>query len=216
MSRIKITGGWYDSDVHLYMDEQGKFVPSLTQCLKLTGLSDYTGVDVDVLENAARRGTEVHELAATYNRYGAVDPTWITEECEPYFGAYMYFLLDSGFQPDPRWTETPMIATVHGFKVGVTPDCFGWRRREQWLLEFKCTAARLPSWSIQTAIQEAAIFKTNRCGRVRRFALMLMKDGKYRLGDEHTEHETDWADAMAMLRVVWRRLQQGQELWRRL
>lgn len=214
--RTKIQGGWFSDDPHLYTDEQGKFVPSLTQVLKLQGLSDYFGVDEAVMENAARRGTEVHSLAAMYNKYGDLDPSWITKETQPYFSAYMDFLEHSGFQPDSAWTELPMIATIHGFKLGVTADAHGKMGRANVVLELKTTSARQPSWSIQTCLQECAIYQTNRCGRAKRYALMLMADGKYRLGEEHTDHDTDLAVGIAALRCVYWRMESGQDLRKRL
>ena len=153
---------------------------------------------------------------ATFNRYGDLDPSWLDEETEPRFDAYMAFLHDTGFVPDPEWTEMPMIACIHGFRVGITPDCHGTMRKDKCIIEFKTTATRQKCWGIQTALQECAIYKSNRCGRVRRFALMLMKDGKYRLGDEHTDHDNDMADGIAALRVVWRRIRDGQKVWEKL
>jgi len=217
--RIKIQGGWFqDEPFHAYFGDDGQFIPSITQVLKLTGISDYSGVDPAVLDAAAERGTKVHHLAAAFNRYGEVDPNWIEVEPElnGYFNAYMSFLSDSGFRPDPEWTEVPMIACVHGFRVGITPDCHGILRRDNCIIELKTTAARMPGWTIQTAIQECAIYKSNHCGRVRRFALMLMRDGKYRLGDEHTDHDNDMADGIAALRVVWRRIRDGQKVWEKV
>ena len=217
MSILPIQGGTFDSDKHAYRDDSGRWVPSLTQILKLQGLSDYSGIDPEVLENAARRGTEVRELAAAYNvDPDGLDPSWITEETAPYFSAYMDFLRDTGFKPDPQWVEKSMIATIHGYKIGLTPDCFGTRGRDKWLVEFKCTAARQPSWTVQTALQEAAIFGSNRCGRVRRFALMLMKTGRYDLGVEHTNHERDMQAGMDALRTVYWRIEAGQDLMRKV
>ena len=212
MSIIQIPGGTFNDDPHEYRDEKGRFVPSLTQVLHLQGLSDYGGIDPAVLENAARRGSEVHALAAAWNEFGELDPNWLTEETMPYLEAYFAFLTDTGFKPDPQWTERSMIATIHKFPIGVTPDCFGTKGREKWLVELKCTSQRQASWSIQTCLQELAIFGSNHCGRVRRFALMLMKTGKYSLGVEHTNHEYDCANGIAALRNVYWRLDAGQDL----
>ena len=212
----QIQGGSFSTEPHEYRDSDNRWLPSLTQILKLQGLSDYSGIDPDVLENAARRGTEVHALAATYNQYGELDPSWVTEETQPYLDAYFYFLSDTGFKPDPQWTERSMIATIHNMRLGVTPDCYGTMKREKWLVELKCTASRQPSWSIQTALQEMGIFGSNHCGRVRRFALMLMKTGKYNLGAEHTNHESDSANGIAALRNVYWRMEAGQDLRKKL
>ena len=217
MTVYHIPGGTFqDAPFHEYKDDKGKFVPSLTQVLKLQGLSDYSGINEDVLENAARRGTEVHSLAAAYNQYSEVDPTWITEETRPYFDAYLAFLADTNFKPDPLWTESSIITEIYGFKLGVTPDCYGTRGLDKWLVELKCTSTRQASWSIQTCLQEMAIYGSNHCGRVRRFALMLMKSGKYNLGDEHTNHEEDKANAIAALRNTYWRMSHGQDLRKKL
>ena len=215
MSKVKIEGGFYEDETHSYTTDAGVWVPSLTQILKLQGLSDYSGLDPEVLENAARRGTEVHGLAATFNQFGEIDPNWITDECDAYFSAYMKFLDESHFKPDPAWTERAFIAQVYGLSYGVTPDTYGQRGRDKVLIEFKCTAAEQPSWAVQTAAQEAGIFKSNRCGRVRRYALMLRKDATYRLV-EYTNHDDDMAQFVAALRNVHWRLAHGQKLWERV
>jgi len=213
VSKVKIDGGWYDDDRHEYTTDAGVRVPSITQVIKLAGFSDFSGIDPAVLENAARRGTEVHALAAAYNQFGEVDPAWVSEECEPYFNSYMKFLAESGYKPDPQWTEVPIIANVCGMLIGVTPDSHGTLGRYKAVVELKCTASREPYWSIQTAIQECAIYKSNRCGRVRRHALILKKDGTYRLGEEYTDHENDMADGIAALRCVWWRINHGEKIW---
>ena len=215
--KVKIQGGWFeDSPKHAYFADSGEWIPSLTQVLKLTGLSDYSGIDEDVLQRAAERGTKVHELAATFNRYGDLDPSWVDEETQPYIEAYFAFLKETGFKPDPEWTEVPMIASIAGFLVGVTPDCHGILRANKCIIELKATASKQDSWSIQTAIQEASIYRSNRCGRVRRYSLMLMKDARYLLSDEYTNHEDDMECGIAALRCVWRRLRAGQKLWERV
>lgn len=210
----EISGGYFqDEPYHSYFDSQKRFIPSLTQVLRLQGLVDYSGVDEDTLMNAARRGTAVHQLAATMNRYGDVDPNWLTDELTPYFRAYLAFLEDTGFSVDPEWTERPVIATIHGFKVGITPDCFGKFGKEPAVVELKATAGEMPSWAIQTALQEAAIYGSNRCGRARRHALMLMKTGRYKLLAAYTNHEEDMANGIAALRNCWWRIQHGQKVW---
>lgn len=214
MAAIAIPGGYFQDDpYHAYFSEDKKFVPSLTQVLRLQGLVDYSTVDRETLDNAARRGTAVHQLAANLNKYGDVDPSWITDELSPYYEAYVRFLSESDFKVDPEWAEQPMIATVHGFKVGITPDCFGMFGKTPGIVEIKCTATEMPSWSIQTAGQEMGIYKTNRCGRARRHALMLMKTGRYKLLASYTKHEQDAANLVAALRLTWWRIEQGQKVW---
>lgn len=212
--RVPIDNGWFDESIHAYYTVDGLRVPSLTQVLKFAGLTNYGMIDDEVLANAARRGSEVHSLADSYNREGldGIDPAWITPETRPYFSAYLKFIDETGFIPDPAWSERPMIATVHNLLVGVTPDIFGRLGRDKALFEIKCASAVQDSWSIQTAIQEMAIFKSNHVGRVRRFALQLFNDGRYKM-HPHTEHQEDEADGIAALRLTWRRLKRGQKLF---
>jgi hypothetical protein len=213
LSITQIPGGSFNDSPHEYRDEAGAWVPSLTQVLRLQGLSaDYGGISEDVMENAARRGTEVHQLAAAYNQFGEVDPGWITPETEPYFDAYLAFLKDTNFKPDPEWSERNLIATIYGFKIGITPDCHGTWGRTKAIIELKCTSSRHRSWELQTGLQEMGVYHSNVIGRVRRFALMLMKTGKYNLGKEHTNHEYDAANGIAALRNVWWRIEDGQDL----
>ncbi len=215
MTTVAIHGGTFDSEGHLYRDANGLFVPSLTQVLKLQGLSDYSGIDPEVLENAARRGTEVHELAAAYNTYGEVDPSWITDETRPYFEAYLAFMRDTKFKPDPAWSERAMIVNIHNMPVGLTPDCFGRLGKWDAVVEIKAASAVQPSWSVQTGLQEMGIFRSNHVGRVQRFALQLFKNGNYKL-HPHTNHQEDEAVGIAALRLVHWRINHKQRVWEKL
>ena len=89
---------------------------SATQILKLNGLSDYEGVDQRVMENAARRGSLVHDLAFAHNKFGEVDPAWLTEETAGYFDGYLKFLHDTGFTPTGDWIEKGIVCQIHGFR----------------------------------------------------------------------------------------------------
>lgn len=213
--RQSIIGGYFDTDNHSYWTEDGVRIPSITQVLRLTGLVDYSGIDPAVLENAARRGSEVHELAAAKNQYGEVDESWITDETRPYFSAYLNFLNDTGFTPDHAWIEQAIIATIGGMKLGITPDVHGKLGRDLWIIEFKTTATVMDGTSIQTAAQELAVLNSNHVGRCRRGVLQLKKDGKYKL-HHHTNHSEDEADLIGALRVVWRRIRSGEGVWDKL
>jgi hypothetical protein len=224
-----IPGGTFCDDPHRYIDDAGNWVPSLTQVLKLAGLYDYGIIDNADLEpsgngngnlskfainmqNAARRGTLIHELIEVWNKEHDLDPNWVTDEIGGYFGGYRRFLADTGFVCDPTWAEAPMIATIRGMRIGMRPDVFGKMRRDKAVVEIKATAGVQAAWSIQTALQELGIHASNNVGRVRRYALQLFKDGRYKL-HEHSNHQQDEAVGIAALRLVWWRLEQGQKLW---
>jgi len=209
---IQIPGGTYSDDPHEYRDEQGKWIPGLTNTFKLCSMSDFSGADPDDMANAARRGTALHELVEVWNREGDCDPSWITPELDGYFTGYRKFLIDTGFVCDPEWTERPLIATIRGMRLGMKPDVFGKLRRDKAIVEIKAASSVQATWSVQTGMQELGIHASNNVGRVRRFALQLFRDGRYKL-HEHVNHQQDEAIGIAALRLVWWRLEQGQKLW---
>jgi hypothetical protein len=216
LSITQIPGGSFRSDPHRYDDEHGNFVPSLTQVLKLQGLSDFSGADPEDLANAARRGDLLHGVVEAYNRdKEGLDPCWITEEIEGYFNGFLAFERDTGFKVDPSWTERPMIATINGMPIGLKPDCFGKIGRYDAVVELKAASSIQPSWSVQTAMQELAIYKSQHVGRARRFALQLFKDGRYKL-HPHLNHQEDERIGIEALSLTWWRLRQGQKLWTQL
>ena len=213
MSIIPIPGGSFDEDHHIYRDEAGVFVPSLTQIISLQGLSNgYGAASPEVLANAARRGNEVHFLAFAWAKFGDVDPTMVTDEVAPYFEAYKRFLEETNFKPDPDWVESPMIAELHGMKFGVTPDTVGVRKPWPMICELKATAAESASWAIQTAAQEMAYFKSTQAGRAKRQAVILKADGKYRCCP-HENHQDDSQTFLCALQNVYWRLGHKQKLW---
>lgn len=215
MALQAINGGFYDASVHAYYGPDGCFVPSVTQVIKLVGLSNYDHVRPDVLQAKSELGTEVHDLTVLKDKYGSLDPTWISERAKPHFAAYEQFVHEKHFIPDPAWTERPIIATIYGMRVGVTPDRFGKLADVPTVIELKCVESPLDSWGFQTAIQEMAILGTQHLGRLQRMALQLPKKGKYKL-DPHTNHAKDASVAIAALTVVWARITSGERVWERI
>jgi hypothetical protein len=213
MTAIAIQNGTYDDDLHIYRDLSGKYVPSITQVLKFTGLSSYSAaISKEVMENASKRGTIVHQAAWAFAKYGDVDPSWLTDETEPYFAAYRKFLYETGFQPDPEFVESPMIACVHGMAFGCTPDVLGSRGKFPHVVELKTVSVIQRAWRFQTAAQELARFNTKQCGRAVRMAVQLLKNGKYKI-DKHEQHQYDCHVFISALSVVHDRLANGEKLW---
>lgn len=212
---IPISGGFYSAENHAYYDPSGKWTPSVTQVMQLCGLSDYSMIKPEVLENKRRIGSEVHALCADIDKYGAIDPIWVTEECKPYVDAYLLYRHEHNFEPQADLVEKPIIACVHGMAFGCTPDAPGKLNGIDAILERKCVEVPQGAWAVQTAFQEFARYKSNRCGRSQRFALQLKKNGTYRV-NPHTNHDLDCSRAIAFLTTVYARLDAGQKLWEEL
>jgi hypothetical protein len=216
MPIVRIDGGTYDSDHHWYFADDGSWVPSCTQILKLQGLSDFSGVDPAVLKAKADLGTRAHELTAQHDELGGdIDPSWVTDDIAPRYAAYKLFLAQTGFVPDPKWTERPMIAEVYGMKFGVTPDRFGVMNRAKCIVELKNVEARKASWAVQTASQELAILKSRVIGATQRIAVMLHADGKYSL-DPHSDVGDANVFINAISTVYWRMQRDRQDLQKKL
>lgn len=184
---------YFERDTHAYFDGVNGRVPSVTQVIKIAGLICYDHVKSDVLENARRRGEHVHTLTADYDRGLDIDAIYeIPEVCRPYLEAYIRFRKESGFEPDPTAIEKPMVASIGGFRVGMTPDrigcCFGLPT----ILEIKATAAAHPAWGVQTAGYEAGAPRPKSHRYYQRLAVQLLPTGKYKLHthEDHTDFST--------------------------
>jgi hypothetical protein len=215
MNVISIDGGTFQKDLHIYRDEQGIFIPSLTQIFKLQGLTDYSGVPPDVLRKAQLRGTLVHELIYCHLKYNDVDETWIDDDIRPRWEAYLHFRKMNHFIPDPNWIERGVVTTLFGMKVAMTPDVFGKLNGHDAVIEWKCADTAQPSWAFQTAAQECAIYKTTRAGRAQRLAVQLRSNGKYHF-DPHDQHAYDISQFVAATTSVYGRLNAGQKVWEKL
>lgn len=210
---VQIDGGTFASwPNHEYRSDTGVWVPSLTQVLKLQGLSSYRGIAPEIMKTASERGTAVHDLTDAHDRYGEIDPSWLTPGIEGYFKAYLKLLQETGFVPDKEWIERALVANVFGCKVGMKLDRRGKIGGQDCILEIKCTAARQASWAYQTAGQEMGVYKTTRCGQAIRLSAWLRKDGTYRL-DRYEKHQYDAQQITSALINVYGRLDAGQKLW---
>lgn len=215
MSTISIDGGTFQRDGHIYRDEAGVFIPSLTQIFRLQGLTDFSMVKPDVLKKAQQRGTEVHDLIAAHQRYGEIDMDWLTDDTRPRFHAYLQFRRENHFIPDPEWIEHGLIATLFGMRVAMTPDVCGKLNSYDCIVEYKVTDQTQASWPVQTGAQECGRYKTTRAGRAQRIAVQLKSDGKYRM-NSHTNHAYDINQFISATTTVYGRLDAGQDLLAKL
>ena len=93
----------FDSDTHTYTTEDGTVLLSVTQLLKIQGLSpDFSGVPEDVLRRAADRGTAIHaEFESLINNNG--DAIVFSDEAS--------WFRDSFYDPDDKWFSEVMVWT---------------------------------------------------------------------------------------------------------
>lgn len=79
-----------DPVAHIYRNERGDIVPSVTQILQCAGLVDFSGIAQAVLEAAAERGTVVHTITEYLDK-GTLDEESIDPALVGYVEGYKAF-----------------------------------------------------------------------------------------------------------------------------
>jgi len=205
---------FFDDVNHLYW-EDGVFLPSCTQILKLQGLVDFSMVKPEVLAAKSILGTEVHSLTESFDLHGEIDPSWLNEQNEGYYNAWLKFRGESGFEPIREYVEWQSVGVIHGFRFGVKIDRLGIFNGVKTICELKCSDTIQPSWPFQLAGQEMCLTGRPRCGELKRITCRLRKNGTYRI-QEYTDHQWDAQMFTSALINVHGRLRQGQKLWQML
>jgi len=203
---VKIQGGTYQDDLHLYRGEKGTEVPSTTQILDCVGLVDYSNVPGDTLEHKSRIGDAAHFATRLYDQ-DDLDPFSIHDEVMPYVQAYMNFVDEMGFVPEPEWIEKSMVHTVNGMPYGLTIDRIGKLTKSptlskyRTLIELKCAYAEEASWKWQMSAYEMAVPKDE---RIVRMALQLKPDKTFRCFPYQNPRDRDvfmWALALTHAKI---------------
>lgn len=185
----------YDDDLHEYRNSAGIVRPSVTQTLKVGGVIDYSKVPTAILENARRRGSNVHAWTAEFDQHGDIDETWLKEDEVPYFEAWKKFRSESRFVI--REIERPMLSSIAGMEIGGTPDRVGFIGSNKFVVDIKCCRARHAGWALQLADYEMMLTRRARVGHLGRMIVQLLPTGNY--NSFSFDDPTDSAGAIAAL-----------------
>jgi hypothetical protein len=166
----------------------GLRVVSVTEALSLSGHSDFSRVDPDVLRHAQWRGTSVHRITADLDM--GRDPGPIDAELVPYVDAYLTWRHDTGFKPELR--EHVVVSANH--RYAGTTDIVGLLNDFDSLIDIKCTATLTAATGLQTAGYAIALERPH----IKRFALQLKPNGRYKL--EPYRKQSDLLNWLAALR----------------
>lgn len=163
----------FEEESHTYYLD-GVVIPSVTQILKEVGLVDFSGIDPEVLQKAADRGTYVHKCCELlfHNdlEIDAIDP-----EAVGYVNGFQKFLADQCGQGGFTILEMEKSVFHPILRYAGTLDILAQRGKENWILDIKTGSPQI-SYSLQTAAYENCFTEV-----YRRACLYLSKDGKYRL-----------------------------------
>jgi len=152
---------------HVYTNEQGVVIPSVSQILQHFGISNYAGVDSGVLARKADLGTDVHQVCEEYD----TDELWAVEPKDaPYLDQWIEFRKKYKFSPFIG-VEVPLYSKTWGF--GVTPDRF----TGDTLIEIKLTVKQEKSHQIQMAFQKIVVEENFKIKIKYRLCIYLKKNG---------------------------------------
>lgn len=147
---VEIPGGFYDDAKHLYRNENGTIVPSVTQVFTLLGLSDFSNVPADMLEWKRTYGSAVH-MGLEFLVAGDLD--WDSLDMEiiaPVVGIEQWLKKN---QYVSVATEKSRIVSVFGMQFGMRLDHRGTfvhqGKERSVILDLKTACKEEPVWRWQ-------------------------------------------------------------------
>lgn len=195
-------------DTSKYCHEGVRF-PSVTEVLKLVHYTTYEYIRGVDMEYYADRGGEVHQWTELLDHGIKWEPIG-DSEIDNRLAAYQKFLAEH----TPTYLEIEAVALDRRYGFAGTYDRSGWfgegHDMRSFVLDIKCSTT--PHWStgLQLAAYKAGIWGAGGADNVQRYGLSLRGDGTYLLHEyPFMEERADLDDFLSALRVVWRRIRQG-------
>lgn len=161
----------FDEFRHVYK-VNGKFIWSVSHFLTPIRNQVYAGIDKEILDAAARRGTAIHFAIELYNSYGVKE---IAQEYLPYFAAYLKWA--EKYKPTNMYEEQRTYHPVYWYAG--TSDLICIIDGEHWLIDYK-TVAQLHSFLVAPQLAAYAKAWISHGLQIDRIAsLHLKSDGSY-------------------------------------
>lgn len=183
----------FDERTHTYK-LNGVVLPSVTTIMKPLSNDKYSTVRADVLENAANKGSIVHNAIENYLKFGIED---ISEEHKPYFLAFLEFLSDK--QPTILVTESKVYHKILRYSGTVDLICI--IDGKVYLIDYKTTAVLI---EMLTKVQLEAYAKaldSHEFKVDKKAILHLKKDGTYSFKEYDNNDSESWNVFGALITV---------------
>ncbi len=149
----------------------GVRIPSVTEVLKIAGMTNFDGIPAANLLAARERVVAVHTWTEAID-LGTIGPSDLPlEDIEKYVFAWISFKRESGFTP--TLIECPVVNEE--LRYAGTLDRRGEMNGKVWTIDIKCTYAATPVTGIQTCAYDECFHPRGNIGSV-----LLKKDGSYR------------------------------------
>ena len=175
----------------------GERVPSVTDVLKIAGLTDFSRVPEDALETARERGQDVHAWLELHDQ----DPRLVPGDLDVqgYLEAWKKFKAERKFSI--KAIEEPVLNSA--YRYGGTPDRIGRIGQLQVVVEIKVVAKIHPATRLQLMGYALCLDK-----QAERIAVQLREDGTYR-PHAYRDWGEDRADFLSAARVAQFQLRHG-------
>lgn len=185
----------FDERKHIYT-VNGLFVPSVTTVMRPLSEDVYGGIDEEVLNRAAARGTAVHNAIENYIKFDIRD---IPEEHEGYFEAFLKWFEEHKVEP-----YGDEVRLYHkSLMYAGTADMFASVDGIDTLIDFKTSAAvQKMLCGVQLEAYDRAIQShTGGKGFERKAIVHLKKDGSYQMIEYSPNDIECWRVFTALLTV---------------
>lgn len=185
----------FDERKHIYT-VNGFFVPSVTTVMRPLSEDVYGGIDEEVLNRAAARGTTVHNAIENYIKFDIRD---IPEEHEGYFEAFLKWFEEHKVEPCGDEVRLYHKSLMYAG----TADMFASVDRIDTLIDFKTSAAvQKMLCGVQLEAYDRAIQShTGGKGFERKAIVHLKKDGSYQMIEYGVNDMECWRVFTALLTV---------------
>lgn len=175
---------------HVY-EVDGQRIPSVSEIMRFASREVYAGIDQWRLDNAADRGTRVHDATLAIDESGSAD---VDADIAPYIEAYVGFL--KKFHPRYIASELALADTRRWF-AGRLDRC-AIINRKCVLMDIK-TSARIETRLVQAQLTAYAwLWERNRPEKLDElYVLHLMGDGQFRF--RRIERDDEYWSALLTL-----------------
>jgi hypothetical protein len=159
--------------------------PSVTEVLSLSGWSDYSDVNSEVLDRAAVRGSEVHDLSEQFDLQ-MLDPDTLPLHRRGYMNGYRRFHQDYDCRPLLR----ERVVKSFKYRVAGQMDIYAFLNGKLAVIDVKTAREESRSWGLQLAgyaiclMEEdfhKMLLKQNGQIKPERYGLRLGHEGTYEL-----------------------------------
>lgn len=189
----------FDPENHIYTLD-GVAIPFYSAIAKAEGLSDYFGVNSEVMEAARKFGDAGHLMLKLFVEDN-LDEGTLDANLIPYLNGYKKFAGEHEIKNIPGWIECPTFSAR--WRYGIKPDWIGYVDGKVTVIEWKFTSAIMPSVAIQTAAQKVAFEEQTKMKVSQRWGLQLLENNFHVEPFRNTADEMVWFSALNI--YTWRR-----------